>query len=84
MATGKKGVSGLGAAIFGAALGAAAAVLADKKNRKVIGKTVSDAVDEGEKRLDQARKYMDKVGAKAGGKRAVKSKAGKRKKRSTR
>lgn len=82
MATGKKG-GRFGAAIFGAALGAAAAILSDKKNRKVIGKTVSEAVDEGEKRLDQARKYIDNVGAKASGKGAVKSKAGKRKKRST-
>ncbi len=81
MATGKKGVSGLGAVIIGAGLGVAAAVLSDKKNRKVIGKTVSDVVDEGEKRIDQARKYIDKVGAKASSKKAVKSKVVKRKKR---
>lgn len=81
MATGKKGVSAFGAAIFGAAVGAAAAILSDKKNRKVIGKTVSEAVDQGEKRLDQARKYIDNVGAKPG-KKTVKSKARKRKKRS--
>jgi len=77
MATGKKGISAFGAAIFGAVLGAAAAVLADKKNRKVIKKTVSDAVDESEKRIDQARKYIDNVGVKA-----LKPKARKRKKRS--
>ncbi len=84
MATGKKGISAFGAAIFGVVMGAAAAVLADKKNRKVIGKTVSEAVDEGEKKIDQARKYLDSVGTKASSKKAVKPKAGKRKrKRST-
>lgn len=80
MATGKKGVSGIGVAILSAALGAAAVVLSDKKNRKVIGKTVSDAVDEGEKKLDQALEYIDKVGAKASSRNVAKSKAGKRKK----
>lgn len=84
MATRKKGVSGFGAAIFGAALGAAAAVLSDKKNRKAIEKTVSKAMDEGEKKFGQARKYIDSVGVKAGSRKAVKSKAGKRKRRSTR
>lgn len=77
----KKGVSKIGVAIVGAALGAAAAVLSDKKNRKAIKKTVSDVVDEGEKRIDQARKYIDKVGAKASSKKVVKSKVAKRKKR---
>lgn len=81
MAKGGKGVSGLGAVIIGAGLGVAAAVLSDKKNRKVIKKTVSDVVDEGEKRIDQARKYIDKVGAKASSKKAVKPKVVKRKKR---
>lgn len=81
MAKGGKGVSKIGVAIVGAALGAAAVVLSDKKNRKVIKKTVSEAVDEGEKRIDQARKYIDKVGAKASSKKAVKSKVVKRKKR---
>lgn len=79
MATGKKGINGLGAAIFGAVLGAGAAVLADKKNRKVIGKTVSNVVDESEKKFDQARKYIDSVGAKASGRATAKSKSGKRK-----
>lgn len=81
MAKEGKGVSKIGVAIVGAALGAAAAVLSDKKKRKVIKKTVSDAVDEGEKRIDQARKYIDKVSAKASSKKAVKSKVVKRKKR---
>lgn len=83
MAKVKKGGSGIGTVILGAALGVAATVLADKKNRKVIKKTVSDVVDEGEKRIDLARKYIDGVGAKAGRRNVKKLKVVKRKKRST-
>lgn len=70
----KKGVSSIGVAIASAAIGAVAAVLANEKNRKIIEKTVSNVVDEGEKRVDKARQYIKKVGAKNKPQKALKAK----------
>lgn len=77
----KAAVSGLGAAVVGAAVGVTAAVLADKRNRKFIKKTVSDVMDEGEKRISQARKYIESVGVKGANGSAGKAIAAKGKKK---
>ncbi len=55
-----KGVLGnITAAVIGAAVGATAMILSDKKNRKVIMKKVDEVVKEGEEKLEEGVKMME-------------------------
>lgn len=55
-----KGVLGnIAAAVVGAAVGATAMMLSDKKNRKVIMKKVDEVVKEGEEKLEEGMKMVE-------------------------
>jgi hypothetical protein len=57
----KTGVNPVGAAIVGAAVGATAAALADKKNRKIVKTKVSEFLSQAEKAFDEFRERMDHI-----------------------
>ena len=60
----RSGGSTLGAAVVGAALGAAAVYLSSDKNRRSIQKKVADIQDKGEGLVDQVRQKADEMGDK--------------------
>jgi gas vesicle protein len=55
------GISPLGAALVGAAVGAAAVALSDKKTRERLKKKGHDLLEQGEKKLDEAKVKLDEA-----------------------
>jgi len=64
----KKGrtLGNIAAAVVGAAVGATAVILSDKKNRQAIGKRVGEVVKESEEKLEEGIKMVEgAIGKKA-------------------
>lgn len=57
----RKGVSPLATAVVGAAIGAAAVALSNKKTRDRIGKKVGELRDQGNKALNDLKKRADSL-----------------------
>lgn len=76
----KKGrtLGSIAAAFVGAAVGATAVVLSDKKNRQAFKKKVEDVVEEGGEKLEEVSKMVEDVVGGRGKKGAFKPKAAKK------